>query len=132
MDIKLKLSQGLGKTLLIWSISSIIVGLILLTYFTPIIQGIGFQAILWGIIDAVVAALTLFKKDNQSIGKMTRILGINVGLDIIYQLIGLFLLLFMWQDAFIVGNGIGVIIQGAFLFVLDLYYYHQFKQLTIE
>jgi len=129
LERKDQLSRGLGKTLLVWSIMSILLGLFLYLSNSSLIQGIAVQAILWGIIDAVIASFALFKQNDQTVEKMVKILGINVGLDIFYQVLGLFLLIFMWQDAFAAGNGIGVVIQGAFLFVLDLYYFYQFKKM---
>jgi hypothetical protein len=124
-------SHRLGKKLLLWSISSLIVGVLLYLLSEPLIQGIGLQAIFWGIIDAVIALFTLFKQRDEQIEKMAKILRINIGLDIVYQVIGVLLLVFLWEDAFIAGNGIGVIIQGAFLFVLDLYYFLRIRIVSI-
>ena len=130
LEAKMKLTRGLGKTLLTWSVLSITSGILL--YLTPFlfIQGVGLQAIIWGIIDAVIALFTLYKQSKQDLDKISMVLRINVGLDIIYQIIGFLLLVFLWQDLFIAGNGLGVIIQGAFLLVLDLYYYSKFRQLN--
>jgi len=128
---KTGLTQGLGRRLLIWSISNLIIGG-LFFFFSPIsfLQGIGLQGILWGLIDAVIALFTLFKQSNQLIEKISKVLRINIILDIGYQLVGILLLVFLWQNAFLAGNGLGVIIQGSFLFVLDLYYYLRFNQLS--
>lgn len=88
---------------------------------------------LWGFIDVVIASFTLFKQQDDPASKLAKILLINVGLDVGYQAVGVILLLFFGQDPFIAGNGIGVIIQGAFLFILDLYFYRKMKRLvTIE
>ncbi len=132
VETKTKLAQGLGKRLLLWSISSSVVGIML--YFTsiPLIQGIGLQAMLWGVIDLVIAVFTLRKNNEQPIEKLANILRINTGLDIVYQIIGILLLVFFWQNPFVAGNGIGVIIQGAFLFVLDLYYWIRFRALLLS
>jgi hypothetical protein len=127
-----ELSRGLGKTLLIWSVSSIIIGIMLYIFSVPLVQGIGLQAIFWGIIDALIALFTLFKQSNKKIGELIKILRINVGLDIVYQIVGVLLLVLMWQDMFIAGNGIGVIIQGAFLLFLDLYYLLKMKRVALE
>lgn len=74
----------------------------------------------------------LIQAKRSAAAKLARVLYINVGLDIIYQLVGLLLLVFVWHDLFIAGNGAGVIIQGAFLFVLDLYYYRKMKTVAIS
>jgi hypothetical protein len=128
----LQLTRGLGTRLLVWSLGSFVIGIFLFFSTTPLLQGIGLQAMLWGVIDGFIGAFAFLGKKEQPAENIARILGINVGLDVIYQLIGLSVLLFLWQDAYMMGNGIGVIIQGAFLFVLDLFYYTRFKQLTEE
>jgi hypothetical protein len=127
MEEKTALARGLGRTLFGWSIASIIVGIVLYLYVDSFIQGLAVQAILWGIIDIVIAAFTLYKQSDDPAVKLARVLYINVGLDVIYQAVGLLLLIFAWQNPFIAGNGVGVIIQGAFLFVLDLFYYRKMK-----
>ncbi|TFG12391.1 hypothetical protein EU537_09515 [Candidatus Thorarchaeota archaeon] len=132
MKTKLELSRGLGKTLLVWSLGSFIVGLILFFTTFPIAQGIGLQAILWAVIDGVVASYTLFRQKDEPASKLARILKINTGLDIIYQVVGVLLVVFAGQNKFIVGNGLGIIVQGAFLFFLDLSYYRKFKPLVLE
>lgn len=130
---KRKLARTLGRTLLAWAFSSLVVGLLLYLFSTSLLQGIGLQAMLWGFIDVVIASFTLFKQQDDPASKLAKILLINVGLDVGYQAVGVILLLFFGQDPFIAGNGIGVIIQGAFLFILDLYFYRKMKRLvTIE
>ncbi|MHA3962126.1 MAG: DUF6992 family protein [Candidatus Thorarchaeota archaeon SMTZ1-45] len=125
------LTQGLGRRLLTWSILNVIIGG-LFFFISPFsfLKGIGLQGILWGLIDAVIALFTLFKQNTQLIEKISKVLRINIVLDIGYQLVGITLLVFFWQDAFLAGNGLGVIIQGLFLFFLDLYYYLRFNQLS--
>jgi hypothetical protein len=126
----LKLAHRLGFSLIIWSIASIVVGAILLLLAIPVLQGIGLQALLWGIIDVVIAVFGVFRSKEQTAVKAARFLRINVYLDILYQVVGVLLIVFLWQDAFLLGNGIGVIIQGAFLFMLDLYFYRRFVALA--
>jgi hypothetical protein len=126
----LKLARRLGFSLIAWSLSSIVIGTILFLVAFPVLQGIGLQALLWGIIDAIIAVFGVFRAKEQTAKKAARFLRINMYLDIVYQLIGVLLIVFLWQDAFLLGNGIGVIIQGAFLFVLDLYFYRRFTTIT--
>lgn len=130
MERKLALSRGLGRTLMAWSVASFISGILLYLTAIPRLQGIGVQAVLWGIIDAVIALFTLYRQRDEAPEKLARILLINVGLDVIYQVVGIILIVSMWLDPFAVGNGVGIIIQGAFLFILDLYYYARMKQLV--
>ncbi|KXH74031.1 MAG: hypothetical protein AM326_10200 [Candidatus Thorarchaeota archaeon SMTZ-45] len=123
------LNKTLGNILLIWSISCIIVGIALYFFsFDPLLQGIGFEAMLWGLINLVIA-YKLLKRKEHVLEKIRRELSISLGLDLIYPIIGL-PLIFLGQDAYLVGNGYGIIIQGAFLLVLDLSYHRRFKQLA--
>ncbi len=124
-----RLARQLGKILLVWSAVSIVVGVGLFLVPISLVQGIGLQAILWGVIDAVIAGLGVLRTKEQSAAKMARFLLINVFLDVGYQVVGLVVILFLWPNAFLLGNGIGIIIQGAFLFVLDLYFYRRFRLL---
>ncbi|MFX0168107.1 MAG: DUF6992 family protein [Candidatus Hodarchaeota archaeon] len=122
-----QLSRQLGKILLTWSISSGVVGAVLLFVPIGLLQGIGLQALLWGIIDAVIAVFGVFRVKEQTAAMAAKFLRINVYLDVVYQLVGILLVIFMWIDAFLFGNGIGIILQGVFLFVLDLHFYRRFK-----
>lgn len=126
----LKLARRLGFSLIVWSLSSIVIGMILFFGAIPLLQGIGLQALLWGIIDVIIAVFGVFRAKEQTATKAARFLRINVYLDIVYQVVGVLLIVFLWQDAFLLGNGIGIIIQGAFLFVLDLYFYRRFVTIT--
>jgi hypothetical protein len=127
-----RMARRLGMILIAWSISSIMVGAVLLLLPISILQGIGLQALLWGIIDALIAGIGIFRNQEQSADKAARFLRINVFLDIGYQLIGALLIVLLWTNAFLLGNGIGIMVQGAFLFVLDLYFYRKFKTLTLS
>ena len=123
------LNKKLGNTLLIWSITSIIVGISLYFFsFVPLFQGIGLEAMLWGFINLVIAFKLLKRKDHDP-EKIRRELYTSIALDFIYPIIGL-PLIFLGQDSYLVGNGYGIIIQGAFLFVVDLAYLRRFKQLS--
>ena len=128
--VTLKLARRLGFSLIAWSFSSIVIGAILFLIAIPVLQGIGLQALLWGLIDVIIAVFGVFRAKEQTAIKAARFLRINVYLDIVYQVVGVLLIVFLWQDAFLLGNGIGIIIQGAFLFVLDLYFYRRFVTLT--
>ncbi len=59
------LNKTLGNTLLIWCIASIIVGIPLYFFsFVLLLQGIGFQAMLWGLINLVIAVKLLKRKEH--------------------------------------------------------------------
>jgi hypothetical protein len=121
--------RQLGKALIAWSIASIIAGVALLLVPVSLLQGVGLQAVLWGIIDLLIAVVGIFRQKDQSADKAVRFLRINIFLDILYMLVGVLLSVFLWMDPFILGNGIGILIQGMFLFLVDLYFYRGFKAL---
>jgi hypothetical protein len=125
-----KLTQATGKRLLAWSISSITIGMVLILG-SPgtVLGGIGLQAIIWGVIDAFIAASILFKQKEQSIAKITRTVSISIRFDIIFQVAGLVVIVLFLQDPYLMGNGIGVFIQGFFLLLLDRSYYKSLKGL---
>ena len=129
----IELAQGVGKRLMTWSIASIIIGMVM--YFGSqgaILGGIGLMAIIWGIIDAAIAAFILFKQKEQSVAKITRTVSINIYLDIIYQVVGLIVIVLYIQNLYFVGIGIGVIIQGFFLLLLDRSYHISLRNLEKE
>jgi hypothetical protein len=91
--------------------------------------GFGVQAIIWGIIALIILFFVVRKQKGKSVAEITRTVYINIFLDIFYMIAGLLVILFFLQDIYMVGNGIGVIVQGFFLLVLDLYYYTSLKKL---
>jgi len=121
----IELQRKIGRVLSTWSVSSIILGIIL-SFISPgtILGGIGLQAIIWGIIDLFIAAYILFKQKIQSIEQVTKTVSVNIYLDILYQVIGLIVIVMYLQNPYFVGNGIGVIIQGFFLLLLDRTYHN--------
>lgn len=124
-----KLARRLGMALIAWSLVSIIIGIVLFLVPISMVQGIGLQALLWGVIDTLIAVVGVLRNREMPADKAARFLRINVFLDIGYMVIGVLLIVFLWLDLFILGNGIGIIIQGAFLFMLDLFFYRKFMAL---
>ncbi|MFW9788904.1 MAG: DUF6992 family protein [Candidatus Thorarchaeota archaeon] len=129
----IELSRSTGKRLMTWSIGSFIIGIILV-FSSPgtILGGIGLQAVIWGAIDAAIAAYVLFKQKEYSAEKIASTVYKNIYLDIVYQVVGLIIIMVFIQDPYLVGNGIGVIVQGFFLFLLDVLYYNSLKALVKE
>ena len=128
-----ELTQRIGKLLMTWSITSIIIGIIL-NFGLPstILGGIGLMAIIWGIIDAAIAAFILFKQKEQSAEKIMKTVSFNIYLDIIYQIVGVIVIVLYLQNPYFVGAGIGVIIQGFFLLLLDHSYHNSLRNLEKE
>jgi hypothetical protein len=125
-----RLNELLGKILFVWSISCIIAGLSLHLFSLVLLyQGIGFQFALWGFINLIIS-ITLLRRTDHSLDKIKRELYTSLTLDAIYPIIGLILIIFFGYDAYLLGNGYGIILQGVFLTVLDLSYYRTFRQLS--
>jgi hypothetical protein len=119
-----------SKRLLQWGIFSCILGFFL-RLGGRFWKGLGNQFIAWGAIDAAIAIggqiasnnrLDQFEnpgkaevkqKEAKSLG---RLLWINAVLDVFYVLGGL------WWSKRDKGNGLGVLLQGAFLLIFDVYH----------
>ncbi len=123
--------------LLAWSRLSLVGGLSLLRA-EAFWRGIGLQAIGWGLIDEAIAMIghwSVYRRRAalpdpaapavlaQESRKLRRLLWLNAGLDVLYMLGGLTLVRTRgatdrgWR-----GHGWGIIIQGGFLFLFDLYH----------
>lgn len=127
--------------LLAWSIFSILSGMLMLR--RPVFwRKVGIQFISWGMIDALIAVGGQFASDKrlrdtsseelpEQLRKDKRnlriALWVNSGLDILYIWSGL---RWMRRGSDAKGSGIGVIIQGLFLLVFDLY--HAFKIQSVD
>jgi hypothetical protein len=124
-----------GQRLIQWGGLSTGLGAILMTWGSSFRRGIGSQFIGWGIIDALIGWFGLrssrkqaaqpdaHTKEAQSRARtyLRRVLAINTGLDVLYVSGGLWLAGTQGKrDRFWRGAGIGIVIQGAFLFVFDL------------
>lgn len=129
--------KAITRRLLVWSIVSVIAGAVLLA-FGALWQGVGLQAIAWGVIDAGIALVGGWVTRRRRAGladpsasevlarearNLRRILLINTGLDVLYVTSGVALALTLGADSpFWRGNGWGVVVQGGFLFFFDLFH----------
>ena len=134
--------QNLARRLLVWSALSIFFGLLLQLLKNPFSRGLGQQLAGWGVIDGLIATIGLrgARKEhlssqnavndlavaNRAVRQqdtLQRILEINTGLDILYMAGGLQTVRTKGsKDAFWRGTGLGIIIQGGFLFFFDLFH----------
>lgn len=127
--------QTLTRRLLSWASASIATGLSLLLRGRPMQQGVGTQFVGWGVINLLIALLGGRSSRRRAAASdantpettakearnIRRLLWVNTGLDVFYILGG-------WQlartkgktDPRWRGQGWGIVIQGAFLFVFDL------------
>ena len=141
MDIW-NLQTQLTRRLTFWSLASIAFGLPILTL-NPFWQGVGIQFIAWGVIDLLIAIIgaaamkrrkarltsdELADSTPKESAKLKRILLINTCLDVLYVAGGIALILTLgatdigWQ-----GHGWGIIVQGGFLFLFDLFHAREIK-----
>lgn len=123
----------LTMRLLAWGLFNVIIGALLQGTSSPLWRAFGQQSIGWG---AINVALAVFgrrglrrklargyptEEAQRDAHTLWRILWINTGLDVLYIAGG-------WKlarsrgdvDAKTRGHGVGVVVQGAFLFIFDL------------
>jgi hypothetical protein len=118
--------------LILWSAASILAGTALLAWLrigrrrSSLLDHFALQSAAWGAIELALAAAGYFAlklRDHAGATRLDRFLWLNVGLDVGYVLVGLTLLLIGWRTLRrpgLVGAGLGVVVQGAALAVLDL------------
>ncbi len=121
--------------LLFWGILSIIIGSALQLNSQPFWKQFGIQSLLWGAIDAALALFGLNgankKEERYALCELNtteqqkdarsfyRILLINTGLDIGYVAIGVWLMQHFSTRPNLRGMGLGILIQGLWLFLFD-------------
>jgi len=129
-----QLQRRIGLQLLVWSAVSTVGGALLL-FAPPFWRGVGVQALVWGAVDAAIALFGLVslrrkkrRPDADSpethareTRRLRRLLLVNAGLDVLY-VIGGGVVLNSFTTDFARGNGVGIIVQGAFLLLFDLFY----------
>ena len=118
--------------LLGWAGASVIVGTALYATLTlrrvgsALLRHFAIQTFAWGLVNLAIAGtgiLRLADRDLASATRLDRLLWLSVGLDIGTIVVGLTLAVAGWTLArrlALVGAGIGVMLQGAGLLVLDL------------
>ena len=126
----------LTRRLLIWSIFSMVIGGLLQIPRDRFARGVGQQFTAWGLIDALIAIIgqrasqkrraqlvdpLANKVTAREARNLSKLLWINTGLDTGYVAGGAALAFTKRKsNSTWYGHGIGVIIQGVFLFFFDL------------
>ena len=121
--------------LLGWGLLSVIAGFALQLNPKPFWKQFGIQALLWGAIDAALALFGIIGADKKGkryvFGELGptdeqkearsfyRILLINTGLDVGYVALGAWLMQRFKTRADRRGMGLGILIQGLWLFLFD-------------
>lgn len=116
----------------VWAALSILVGSALFAWLrvrqtaSPLLQHFGIQCAAWGTIDLLIvwwAGRGLEIRDLAGAIALDRFVWLNIGLDVGYVLVGLTLVLCGWKlgrRLGLIGAGLGVVVQGLALTVLDL------------
>ena len=119
----------------LWGGGSVLAGSLLLALLavrgrlgiSPLVKHFAIQTAAWGAVDLALIALAwrgLALRDHAGATQLERVLWLNIGLDAGYVGVGATLALTAWllgRRMGGVGAGLGVIVQGAALFVLDVY-----------
>ncbi len=126
----------ISRRLMYWGAFSILAGIAFLLKGMDFWRGFGIQALAWGLVDAIIAGFGLrgslpklftpvdLDAADREAKKLRRILWVNTWLDVVYIAVGTAVYLTRGQsDAFFAGTGIGIIVQGGFLLVFDLWHY---------
>ncbi|MEK0431016.1 MAG: hypothetical protein RL139_820 [Gemmatimonadota bacterium] len=115
-----------------WAALSIVVGTALVTALrvrrvdSPLVTHFAIQCATWGLVDLAIvlwARRGLALRDLAGAVALDRFLWLNIGLDLGYVLAGATLALLGWRlgrRLGLVGAGLGVVVQGLALTLLDL------------
>lgn len=127
--------------LLAWGAGSVLAGTLLLALVAarraagpaPLLWHFAVQTVAWGAIDLALALWAqrgLALRDNAGARALERLLWLNLGLDVGYVAVGVTLALTGWivgRRLGAVGAGLGVVVQGAALFLLDVLFVQQIQ-----
>ncbi|MBI63193.1 MAG: hypothetical protein CL775_04175 [Chloroflexi bacterium] len=106
-----------------WGLISILMGATLFYFNNDFIRGIGTQFLAWGLVNSLIGIFVILRKSQQNSKKLAKILLFNSFLDLIYLSVAIVLIfeIFINGDSS-VGHGFGVLFQGFFLLILEMYY----------
>lgn len=136
----------LTRRLLVWCVFSVVFSMLTFFSVNSLLRGLAIQFCVWGIIDAGIAIFGAYasaKKqaklqadelaETKEANWLERILWINTALDVLYILGGLWLMQTwgtespLWR-----GHGLGIVIQGGFLFFFDFFHAFSLRNLRIS
>jgi hypothetical protein len=117
---------------ILWAVTSATLGTALLLIITvrrvvaPVVQWFATQALVWGLLELVVAATTwrsLAMRDVSGATRLDRLTWLHIGLDAGIVGSGLTLAVVAWLQGrrlAVIGAGLGVVVQGLGLLLLNL------------
>lgn len=115
-----------------WGAASLLLGTALFAWLllrgrqSALLRHFAIQTAAWGAVDLAIVAGSfgsLALRDVARATRLDRLLWLNIGLDVGYVLVGITLAVTGWRlgrRLGLVGAGIGVVVQGAALALLDL------------
>jgi len=118
--------------LVLWAATSVMAGTALLALITlrrmvaPIVQWFATQALAWGVLELLVLVWrwrSLIMRDVSAATRLDRLTWLHAGVDVGIVGIGVTLAVTAWvhgRHLSLVGAGLGVIVQGLGLLVLNL------------
>lgn len=111
-----EVEQRLTRVLGCWAVASVALGAALSA--SSRTRGFGRQTVAWGAVDGVIACLGARRRAARGPtdpDRLRRVLLVNAGLDLGYRAAGAWLVRrSRWR-----GDGVAVLVQGAFLVVFD-------------
>ena len=129
--------------LLLWGAGSVIAGSAIGALLaarrlpSPLLTHFAIQTAAWGAIDLLLAGLAwrgLGMRDSASATRLDRLLWLNTGLDVGYVAVGVTLGIAGWvlgRRLGAVGAGLGVVVQGMALLVLDVKFISVLTRLVV-
>jgi hypothetical protein len=131
-DTLLSAERTLLLRLLAWGALSVLAGTAISAWLrlrsrsSVLLEHFAIQMAAWGALELAFVALSwraLAPRDLSAATRLDRLLWLNAGLDVGYVLVGMTLAIVGWKlgrRLGVVGAGIGVLVQGAALLLLDL------------
>lgn len=131
-DTLLSLERGHLLRLALWGGASLLLGSALLAWLilrrqhAPLLRHFAIQTAAWGAVDLAICLWSsrgLGLRDFAGAQRLVNLLWLNTGLDVGYIAVGITLALTAWRwggRAGGIGAGIGVVVQGLALLLLDL------------
>ena len=131
-DTLLQLERAHLVRLIAWGALNVLLGTLLLSILlagrrrSPLLQQFAIQLGAWGLVELAIAAVAwrgLALRDLAGAVHLDRLLWLNIGLDAGYAGVGVTLAILGWQlgrRLGLVGAGLGVVVQGVGLAVLDM------------
>jgi len=137
-------AEQVGRQLAAWALLSVVTGAVALyvasvsaaaTAGSAFLAAFGMQCLIWGAIDGLIAWFgardarrrTAAGERHDPVSRaafgrrLLRLLRLNAGLDVLYVLVGLGLMI-LWRTPEGLGHGVGVLVQGGFLLLFDTWH----------